>query len=199
MKVRNIAIDWMEGWGNDPEIYVLVDKMPDFDEYLFEKRGSLYFAEKEGLVRFFSYTRPGEGFGGTEFKLKMKDGSTTVLKGPWSSRSSAMNTAGFTPSTEVVITEKVGVWQRGYTFHSSAMTVEKVREALKNFLPSVELRPVTKFGEEFYEVRKNNLNKKELEEMGYLSTGYEATKRRSRMEMGTGEGELVQILKRKRI
>ena len=71
----------------------------------FERKGPLYFAyeESSGLVRFFFYNGPGNGFGGREYRLRMKDGSTAVLKGPWSSNSDAMNKAGFEPSKEVNI------------------------------------------------------------------------------------------------
>lgn len=195
MEIRNIMIDWMEGYANDPEIKVLVDEIPK--DFIYEKRGSLYFAEKEGCVRFFYYERPDRGYGGTKFELKMEDGSTVILKGPWSSNSMTMNGAGFNPSIEVAMTEEVEVFKRGYTFYAGAMTVEKVREGFKKFLPSVELRPVTKDGEPCYEVRKDNLNKEELKEQGYLKTGYAAMKKKSRIEMGSGEGVVRKAMKRR--
>jgi hypothetical protein len=81
---------------------------PDSDEYLFERRGPLWFAKHPtGLVRFYSHPGDGKdhgGYGGSEFCLHMTDGSTQVLKGPWSSNSSAMNAAGFLPSQHCTFT-----------------------------------------------------------------------------------------------
>lgn len=77
---------------------------PNSDEYVFERRGKLWFAEHpSGHVRFFSHPGGDQdcgGYGGSSYSLRMADGSTSQLKGPWSSNSSAMNDAGFTPSQD---------------------------------------------------------------------------------------------------
>lgn len=75
---------------------------PSSDEYIFERRGQLWFAaHPSGQVRFFSHTGGDQncgGYSGDSYSLRMADGATQVLKGPWSSNSDAMNAAGFTPS-----------------------------------------------------------------------------------------------------
>lgn len=174
-----MKVDWMEGWANNPGIIVLVDRFPDLSDVKFDKKGPLYFAEKDGGVFFFSYRQPGNGFGGRHFTLKMKDGSEEILKGPWSSRSSVMNTVGFTPSIEVIIAEDRDTFERGYTLLAGSMIVEKVEEGLKKFLPGFSLYSfIDEDGEENYELRKNGKNKKDLIAEGYLDRKGVATRKR---------------------
>ena len=73
--------------------------------FVYEKRGHLYFGEDKetGRVRFFFYDKPSHGFGGSKYELKLIDGSTATLIGPWSSNSTCMNNAGFEPSMYVNI------------------------------------------------------------------------------------------------
>ena len=53
----------------------------------------------------------------------MKNGTTAILHGPWSSNSHAMNRAGFEPSKEVNI--------RGRYNMADAMTVKEINLMLK--------------------------------------------------------------------
>ena len=91
----------------------------------YEQRGSMYFAQDErtGRVSYFFYEKPGRGFGGYTYNLPMKDGTTSILHGPWSSNSHAMNRAGFEPSKEVNI--------RGRYNMADAMTVKEINLILK--------------------------------------------------------------------
>ena len=91
----------------------------------YEQRGSMYFAQDErtGRVSYFFYEKPGRGFGGCTYNLPMKDGTTAILHGPWSSNSHAMNRAGFEPSKEVII--------RGRYNMADAMTVKEINLMLK--------------------------------------------------------------------
>ena len=53
---------------------------------------TLYLAEYQGLVSFFSHDRRNEhGYGGQTFTLDLTDGSRADVKGPWSSRCEVMN------------------------------------------------------------------------------------------------------------
>ena len=90
----------------------------------YEQRGSMYFAQDErtGRVSYFFYEKPGRGFGGYTHNLPMKDGTTAILHGPWSSNSHAMNRAGFEPSKEVTI--------RGRYNMADAMTVKEINRLL---------------------------------------------------------------------
>lgn len=127
----------------------------------FEKRNNCYFAERDGFVRFFYYKKPGDGYDGGHFHLKMKDGSEETLIGPWSSRSSVMNQEGFTPCKEAAITDDPEVWDRGHIFFSLAVTIEIVEEALK-LIPGTELRKKTdENGEIHYCIREIGKSLKE--------------------------------------
>jgi len=69
----------------------------------------------------------------------MEDGSSRVLKGPWSSNSHAVNTAGFDPCMEVSWTEDYSVWERGHTFYGGAVLVTVARDAIRRYLEGVYL------------------------------------------------------------
>ena len=127
MKVISGNVRWMEGWGNRPTIEIAVDKLPDRSEFRYEQRDSLYYAELDGLVNFFSYSRPGEGYGGRRFDLVMTDGSKKTLVGPWSSRAGAMNSYGFGPCLDVSICEGEEAFNRR-SFYAGAVTVELLKQ-----------------------------------------------------------------------
>ena len=140
MKILKARIEWMLKYANAPNIRLLVDKLPDHKDLRYERRGNLYFAEKDGYADFYSYSRPDEGFGGREFRLTMVDGSEAVLKGPWSSRAAVMNGAGFPPTIPVSITDDPAVWERGFTFYGAHVTVDFVMPVLKKNRMHLELR-----------------------------------------------------------
>ena len=80
----------------------------DNSQYVYEERDGLFYAKdpRTGRVSYFHHTSPGNGFGGSTYNLKMVDGTTRALKGPWSSRAECMNQVGFTPCKEVTIQGK---------------------------------------------------------------------------------------------
>jgi hypothetical protein len=115
MRLISHDVDLMPRYDNRPTLRVVVDHIPDTSEMRFEKRGPLYFAEKDGFVRFFHYDHPDRGYDGAVFTVTMTDGAIVNLKGPWSSRSGVMNAAGFTPSMEVNIKIEGGPgWRAGH-------------------------------------------------------------------------------------
>lgn len=146
MNIEDIEIDWHLGFVNKPRLVIHVPDgdMPFQDEYVYEKKGQLYFAEKDGYVSFFAYHGPGEGYGGRVFSLKMKGGSIEELKGPWSSRCSVMNGYGFPPSVEATIVEG------GNKYGGAVLVTDEFKELLeKNDMGLFEWR----IGEEWgYEV-----------------------------------------------
>jgi len=131
VKILAAKPNWYQTFDNYPHMQILVDAIPKTADMRFEKRGDLYFAESDGYVMFYAYHSPGEGYGGAQFHLTMKDGSTAVLKGPWSSRPAQMNLAGFTPSCDVEITSEPAAFERGYTFMAGHVTLAVLREACK--------------------------------------------------------------------
>lgn len=117
-------IRWSETYSNPPGLELLVSRIPKLEEHRFERRGSCYYSELDGLCSFFSWDgRPDHGYGGRAFTLRMLDGSTEELVGPWSSSCSAMNSLGFGPCTEVAATDEPDAYERGYTFYASAITM----------------------------------------------------------------------------
>lgn len=142
MKVLAARVDPMEGWDNPPELEILVDKLPKLEEFRFEKQGPFYFAELDGLVRFFYYREPGNGFAGHRFHIRMKDGTEETLIGPWSSNSIAVAKAGFPPTIPVAATDDPEAWERGYTFYAYHMTIDKAKQVLREFGLEWDLMPM---------------------------------------------------------
>jgi len=130
MKIIKGRVDWLEGRGNRPRLYVLVDRVPSLDDMRFRERKGLYFAERDGLCSFFSWRGNGNhnGFGGREFPITMVDGEKRTLKGPWSSSASTMNEYGFGPCMEVHYTDDPKVYVRGHTFFGGAILVSLLRD-----------------------------------------------------------------------
>lgn len=104
LKVTDATVNWYVGCVNDPQLRLTIPgaiaAMND-ENLRYERKGSLYYAENGGMVSFFYYSRPDEGFGGRHFPIVLKDGTEKILKGPWSSRAGVMNAAGFGPCVDV--------------------------------------------------------------------------------------------------
>ena len=137
MKALDVKFEWYNRKYN-PKF--LVEDVPAMDDFRFIKRGPLYFAELGGLVRFYHYEKPGEGFGGREFSVILEDGTEETLIGPWSSGPSYMNRKAFIPSIDISYTENKDAFERGYTFFAGHATVEWVDEALERLTPNMRLR-----------------------------------------------------------
>lgn len=103
MKLVSHKVNMYEGYANDAKYQIWVEDMPELSDLRYEQRGNLYFAEKDGLVSFYSYTSPGDGYAGCHFPITLVDGTEVVLKGPWSSRPAVMMKAGFPECVDVVI------------------------------------------------------------------------------------------------
>src|SRR2546423_1221540 len=91
MKVLKAKVNWMEGWANDPYFQILVDKEPKYSELIWKvkqlnENETFYYGEEDGYAYFLLHdSRNERGFGGSTYTLKMFDGSTRMIKGPWSS------------------------------------------------------------------------------------------------------------------
>ena len=138
MKILDAKIEWMERYSNLPGLKILVDKMPKHEDLRYEKRGNFYYAELDGYVSFYFWAgRQDKGFAGRHFNITMLDGTEVILKGPWSSNSASVNNAGFKECMEISITDDPAVMERGHTFYASAITIDSVKHALKEFLPEI--------------------------------------------------------------
>lgn len=143
MKVMKMRINWMLGYLNNPSIEVLVDAIPGDPVYQKKRSGSytLYFSERDGFVHFVAHNAKDEtGFGGHVFHLPLEDGTIEEVKGPWSSRSGVFNNQGFTQCREVAITDDPKEFDEHGTFSAAYMTVDALREAIKEHMPKLTLR-----------------------------------------------------------
>ncbi len=157
MKITGAEVNWNNQWGNDVSLYVLVDKFKSPDYRYNKKKGNLYFAydAKTGLVSYYAYdSKDRRGFSGSVFKLKMLDGATKSLTGPWSSRSEVMNEAGFISNTEITIQEPNSCGM------SSAMANDRIEKVLKKFLP--EIKYYIDFESKTIKIPKRQIANKEL-------------------------------------
>ena len=129
-KIVDIEVDWKLGWENGPELRVLVTRRPKDDEklYIRDAKG-IYWCVVGDIVEYYFHGDPPEenagGFYGRVYELKMRDGTTVRLVGPWSSRAGCVNES-FAPTVDVVLTDDPRVMQRGHTFSVGAVTLEAV-------------------------------------------------------------------------
>ena len=152
MKVLRAKVEWSEGYDNHPSIILLVDEHP-MDKIVYTQKESFYYGEYNGLVSFFAYKIPGKGYGGREFTLLMDTGEEKVLKGPWSSRAGVANRYGFGPVMDVAYTDKLEVFNRGYTLYAGACTVKIIQDWLDQTYTDWHLVAEDRHGEVVYTPR----------------------------------------------
>ena len=129
MNIISARVNWHSEYDNSPTFEILVDKFPDRKDFRYKEKNGIYYAELEGLVSFFYYRSPGNGYGGQKFSIVMEDGTKKDLIGPWSSRSGAVNSIGFGPCLDVFLTNNPESYKRGYTFSASAVSFELAKKA----------------------------------------------------------------------
>ena len=132
MNILSAKINWNANYMNFPDLEIEVDEMPDTKTMRYEERNNIFYAEREGYASYFYYKEPGEGFGGREFPITMKDGTEKILKGPWSSRASCVNQMGFGPVVDIVLSKNQ------YYRVSGAVTLRIAQKAIK-MIPNVFL------------------------------------------------------------
>lgn len=152
MQILKADVEWALSYDNNPRFKVLVDQLPPWEESRFiEAAPHLYYSNNDGFVRFLAgdTKKHGEGYGGRQFNLPMKDSSTVILVGPWSSRSGCFNyKMDVEPCCEVLITDKEEVFEQGYTFYGGVLSVARLQECAK--LANVYLAEVIMFEDEHY-------------------------------------------------
>ena len=134
--IKDARVDWMEKWGNEPVLQILVEKVFDISEFKYDVKEGLktdiYFAQLDGQVSYFAHNRNDEtGFSGRTFGLPPAEENRVIpytIKGPWASRSSAMNNH-FLHSMEASLIDEEEGFKRGFTFYSSAVTIDMALEA----------------------------------------------------------------------
>lgn len=122
MKIISTTVNWYRDYANSPRFNVVVDHFPSLDELVFTEYKDIYWAEKDGYVHYFAYSKPGNGFGGWSPVINMIDGSQKTLIGPWSSRASCANKLGFYPCTEVVFSSSTSY------IYAANLTIDRLFE-----------------------------------------------------------------------
>lgn len=130
-KIIDARVDWMLQFGNNPQLYLLVDKIPEISEMVFRRKDSLWLGEKDGYFLYYSYNPPGNngGLGGAVVKVTMEDGSVEELKGPWIGCAGPTGDKFGKRIIECSITDRRKVWEEGHTFMSAAYSVDDVLDA----------------------------------------------------------------------
>jgi hypothetical protein len=115
MKIKNILIDLHTQYANEASFIVVIDEHPKWQDlkYTTNRKGLYFGCNADGFVNFFSYTKPGNGYGRTNFNITMQDGTKETLIGPWSSRAGVMNKAGFPECIDVTYQDWRGSKQHG--------------------------------------------------------------------------------------
>jgi hypothetical protein len=139
MKVLKAKVDWHLEYDNHPTLTVLVDSMPNYDTLVFNEINGIYYSIQDGYASYLYYVKPGEGFAGRTFTLKMVDGTTRTLIGPWSSRAGCVNTTLYEhdsskgPIVDVTMTDDPDVYSGKVIkcFFAGAITMNLAIEAAK--------------------------------------------------------------------
>lgn len=139
MEIWDAEIDWREDFGNPARLINYVNKVPNHTDVTFTgntETGLWYGENEDGYASWFAWDGgQQDGYGGRHYELEMEDGSTQVLKGPWSSRAGVMNKAGFGPCMDVLYRtheEQLGG-------RSGGMTVEKAEEVIDQYINEPEI------------------------------------------------------------
>jgi len=161
MRVKGAKIDWYEGFGNDPKLQLLVDKIPEQHDLVYIPyeigHGYLYLAWHENYVHYLYHDPDDErGFGGRCFNLRTQDGVHTVC-GPWSSRAGAVNSLLFHGQevmhiVDVLLTDKERDFERGFTFENGAVSLTLARIAATH--ADCVLEQITQHTDVYYVPRK---------------------------------------------
>lgn len=123
-QIMDVRPNWHEEFDNPASFEVFLDCVAQNSDMVWQHRNGIYAANCGVDVSFYAYRAPGQGYGGRVYEIKMQDGTTKKLIGPWSG--SAYAASATFPEwicTDVSITSEPKVWNKGYTFYSGAVLV----------------------------------------------------------------------------
>jgi len=153
MQVRDAKVRWNEDVLNKPVLQILVNRIPDISELTFESKQdkSIWYAEKDGFVKFFSGhpDEDGKGFGGDSYTLNTKEGKVELV-GPFSSRAGYMNNIGFGPCIDVELTTNKSKFKKHDRFTGYAVTKRFAEEAIQYVPEAKGLKSGTIKGEPIF-------------------------------------------------
>lgn len=131
--VLNVKPKWYDDYDNRPGFEVLLSHVPH-EEYIYITDGKGHYRGQidDSVIYIYNDDLPStrRGFGGRESILNMADGKVVKFNGGWSSNAATIN-ASFPsndPIVEASVTDKLEVFERGYTFYSGAVTIASILE-----------------------------------------------------------------------
>ena len=139
MNIIAIHVDWRERYNHDPIFIITMDSEPLlYTALTFFSVGNYYIGEHEGYVRYFykQGDQQEQGFGGTWYKLQMRDGTTKILKGPWSGAASELSLL-WKPVLNVLL--RTPKYNEKSSFLTGTFTKESLEPLLSILAPDIEL------------------------------------------------------------
>lgn len=129
MIIRDAKVEWNEKLPYEPELIILVDRIPQKSELLYQiayitDTTRLYYSIHEGFVSYlYEDDRNRRGYGGAYFPLTVKDVGYTTIKGPWSSRASVVYKLTGSPVIDVLMTNSKEDFDKGVSLRKGAITL----------------------------------------------------------------------------
>lgn len=121
MEILNTKIDWMyKDIDADPIIHILVDKIPR--EFVYHKKGNLYWAENDGYVSYF-IANTGNNI---NINIKLDDGSLGMISGIECPKENIMIRNGI-HCIRVGMTDSEKVFGEVLSSGFAAVTIAKIR------------------------------------------------------------------------
>jgi hypothetical protein len=158
LDIRDAKVNWNDDWANDPQLVVLVDRIPKREELVYEvvhvsPHTCLYFSIHEGYVSYlYEDDRNRRGYGGDTFWLNVKGVGRIGVKGPWSSRASVVYKLTGIPVVDVAMTNSKESYERGFTLQAGCITWGAAIQAAK--IADVVLEEDVKYDEITFIPRK---------------------------------------------
>lgn len=122
---------------------VLLSSLPDHQDYRYDRRKlsstkTLYYALLDGVASFYIEDKHNDkGYDGRVFDTILTTGESVLVKGPWSSSASFVNSLSVYPEKLISVsaTESATDWKRGFTFYALSGITETLAKQALRFLP----------------------------------------------------------------
>lgn len=112
IKITEVSIDWSANYGNRPRLTIRAteESLPRDADRLWRRRDVIWYSELGGVATWLCHSGDDVnegGFGGSTYVIRMEDGSSKTLVGPWSSRAGVVNGLGLGPVINCVLLDSV--------------------------------------------------------------------------------------------
>lgn len=147
-EIRDARVKWYEGKANMPRLVLLVDRIPELQEFTFqayevdpEDARTLYLGRHGKWRVFFIHNPDNErGYAGRMFTFKMEHGTVVKVKGPWSGTAGLVNKVTEERIVSVHVTDDRLRFETDKTLKGDrAVHLDWARAALENCCEDVGL------------------------------------------------------------